>query len=60
MVEGGKLVMVCHDWGSIVGSRLASEAKELADRWILTSGVIVSVHSVNNKSISWSSTRKSP
>lgn len=40
--EGAKLIMVTHDWGTLVGSRLASEAKELADRWILTAGVIVS------------------
>jgi pimeloyl-ACP methyl ester carboxylesterase len=40
--EGGRLVMVTHDWGGIVGARLASEAKELADRWILTSAIMVS------------------
>jgi pimeloyl-ACP methyl ester carboxylesterase len=36
----GKLVMVTHDWGGIVGARLAAEAKELADRWIITGAVI--------------------
>lgn len=40
--ERGKLVMVTHDWGGIIGARLASEAKELADRWIITSAVLVS------------------
>ncbi|KAF1996528.1 alpha/beta-hydrolase [Amniculicola lignicola CBS 123094] len=45
--EGGKLVMVTHDWGSIVGARLASEAKELADRWILTSAVMPGLFKAN-------------
>lgn len=36
-----KLVAVTHDWGSLIGARLASEAKELADHWIITSGLIV-------------------
>jgi pimeloyl-ACP methyl ester carboxylesterase len=40
--EGGKVVMVTHDWGAILSTRLASEAKELADRWIICSAVIVS------------------
>lgn len=35
-----KLVVVTHDWGSLIGARLASEAKELADHWIITSGLI--------------------
>ncbi|KAH7135652.1 Alpha/Beta hydrolase protein [Dendryphion nanum] len=38
--QGGKLVMVSHDWGGLISARLASEAKELADRWIITSAVI--------------------
>ncbi|KAF2020616.1 alpha/beta-hydrolase [Aaosphaeria arxii CBS 175.79] len=38
--QGARLVMVTHDWGAIVGTRLAAEAKELADRWIITSAVI--------------------
>ncbi|KAF2875460.1 Alpha/Beta hydrolase protein [Massariosphaeria phaeospora] len=36
----GKLVMVTHDWGGIVGARLASEAKQLAHHWILAGAVI--------------------
>ena len=39
--EGGKVVMVTHDWGAILSTRLASEAKELADRWIICSAIIV-------------------
>ncbi|KAF2114422.1 Alpha/Beta hydrolase protein [Lophiotrema nucula] len=39
--EGGKVVMVTHDWGGIVGGRLASEAKELADRWIIIGAVLI-------------------
>ncbi|KAF2712839.1 alpha/beta-hydrolase [Pleomassaria siparia CBS 279.74] len=38
--EKGKVIMVTHDWGAILGTRLASEAKELADRWIIVSGII--------------------
>ncbi|KAH8722485.1 Alpha/Beta hydrolase protein [Phaeosphaeriaceae sp. PMI808] len=35
-----KLVVVTHDWGALVGARLASEASDLADHWIITSGII--------------------
>ncbi|KAF2738831.1 alpha/beta-hydrolase [Polyplosphaeria fusca] len=40
LAEGGKLVMVTHDWGGIVGARLASEAKELADRYIIAGAIV--------------------
>ena len=40
--EDRKCVVVSHDWGALVCARLASEAGELADRWIITSGMIVS------------------
>jgi len=36
-----QLVAVTHDWGAVIGARLASEAKEVADHWIITSGLIV-------------------
>ncbi|CAO2653219.1 Nn.00g026300.m01.CDS01 [Neocucurbitaria sp. VM-36] len=40
-LQGDKrVVVVTHDWGAIIGARLASEAKELADHWIITSGII--------------------
>jgi pimeloyl-ACP methyl ester carboxylesterase len=39
--EEGKVVIAAHDWGAILSTRLASEAKELADRWIICAGVIV-------------------
>jgi hypothetical protein len=38
-----KVVIATHDWGALVGARLASEAGQLADRWIITSGIIVRV-----------------
>lgn len=41
--ESGKLTMITHDWGSVVGARLASEAKGLADRWIITAGILVHI-----------------
>lgn len=37
-----KLVIATHDWGALIGARLASEASQLADRWIITSGMLVS------------------
>jgi pimeloyl-ACP methyl ester carboxylesterase len=37
----GKAVVVTHDWGAIIGARLAAEASELADQWIITSAMIV-------------------
>jgi pimeloyl-ACP methyl ester carboxylesterase len=39
--RGGKCVVVSHDWGALVGARLASEAAVLADHWIITSGILV-------------------
>ncbi len=36
-----RLIVVTHDWGAVVGARLASEASELADHWILTSAMLV-------------------
>ncbi|KAF1842999.1 alpha/beta-hydrolase [Cucurbitaria berberidis CBS 394.84] len=38
--ENKKVVVVTHDWGAIIGARLASEAKELADHWVITSALI--------------------
>ncbi|EUC32972.1 hypothetical protein COCCADRAFT_5427 [Bipolaris zeicola 26-R-13] len=38
--EGSKTVAVTHDWGSIIGARLAAEAHVLADHWIITGGII--------------------
>jgi pimeloyl-ACP methyl ester carboxylesterase len=35
-----KVVVVTHDWGALVGARLASEASQLAEHWIITSGII--------------------
>lgn len=40
--DGRKSVVVSHDWGALICARLASEASELADRWVITSGIIVS------------------
>lgn len=39
--RGGKCVVVTHDWGALVGARLASEAAILADHWVITSGILV-------------------
>jgi pimeloyl-ACP methyl ester carboxylesterase len=45
--EDAKLVIVSHDWGAIIAARLASEANQLADRFIISSGIIVRPFSVN-------------
>lgn len=39
--EAGKVFVVSHDWGSIIGYRLASEAPQLADRFIISCAVYV-------------------
>jgi pimeloyl-ACP methyl ester carboxylesterase len=36
-----KVFIVAHDWGSIVAFRLAAEAPQLADRFVITSAVLV-------------------
>jgi len=41
--EDRKCVVVSHDWGALICARLAAEAGELADRWVTTSGIIVSI-----------------
>ncbi|KAF2194947.1 alpha/beta-hydrolase [Zopfia rhizophila CBS 207.26] len=38
--QGVKFYTVAHDWGGIVGARLAAEAPQLADRWIILSAVL--------------------
>ena len=40
--DEAKIVVVSHDWGSVIAARLASEASQLADRWVITSIAIVS------------------
>jgi pimeloyl-ACP methyl ester carboxylesterase len=35
-----KVVVVTHDWGALIGARLASEASQLAEHWVITSGMI--------------------
>ncbi|KAF2476913.1 alpha/beta-hydrolase [Lindgomyces ingoldianus] len=40
LTDGGKMAVVTHDWGGIVGARLAAEAPQLADRWVIASSVL--------------------
>ncbi|EDU39509.1 MhpC hydrolase or acyltransferase alpha beta hydrolase superfamily [Pyrenophora tritici-repentis] len=47
--EGKKAVIATHDWGAVIGARLASEAHVLADHWIITGGVIPSLQASNAK-----------
>lgn len=48
--EGGKrkrkVIIVAHDWGCVLAYRLAAEAPQLADRFILTNGPLVSLYTV--------------
>ena len=44
----GKVIYVGHDWGCIVGFRLAAEAPALADRFILSNAPHVCVTSLRN------------
>lgn len=37
-----RTVIVGHDWGCVLSMRLAAEAPQLADRFILTNGPVVS------------------
>ena len=54
LTEGARLILMTHDWGAIVGARLAAEAPQLADRFIICSGVIVSgMESINEEFNCW-------
>ncbi|KAB8343188.1 hypothetical protein FH972_022778 [Carpinus fangiana] len=35
-----RTIVVCHDWGSLIGFRLAAEAPQLAERFIISNGSI--------------------
>lgn len=37
-----RVIIAAHDWGALIGFRLASEAPELADRFILSNSIHVS------------------
>lgn len=37
----GRVIIVAHDWGCVLAMRLAAEAPQLADRFILTNGPLV-------------------
>lgn len=45
----GQVILVAHDWGAIIGFRLAAEAPQVADRFILSNGVHVSVLSLSSQ-----------
>ncbi|PYH43246.1 uncharacterized protein BP01DRAFT_375623 [Aspergillus saccharolyticus JOP 1030-1] len=42
-----KVIIVGHDWGCVLSTRLASEAPQLADRFILTNGPIPGLAQAN-------------
>ncbi|QKX56621.1 uncharacterized protein TRUGW13939_03726 [Talaromyces rugulosus] len=44
-----KVIIVAHDWGCILAMRLAADAPQLADRFILTNGPLVGLVSSNIK-----------
>ncbi|PGH17341.1 hypothetical protein AJ79_01225 [Helicocarpus griseus UAMH5409] len=39
--QAARVIIVGHDWGAVIGFRLASEAPQLADRFILTNGPLL-------------------
>lgn len=46
-----RVIVVAHDWGAVLSFRLAAEAPQLADRFIITNGPLVRssvLHSVGN------------
>lgn len=46
-VDQRRVVIVGHDWGCVLAMRLAAEAPQLADRFILTNGPVVSLHAIS-------------
>ncbi|PGH08363.1 hypothetical protein GX51_01189 [Blastomyces parvus] len=53
----GKVIYVGHDWGALLGFRIASEAPRLADRFILTNGPLIPLAKANLAQI-WESSEK--
>ncbi|KAH8692847.1 putative alpha/beta hydrolase [Talaromyces proteolyticus] len=45
-----KVIIVAHDWGAVISNRLAAEAPQLADRFILTNGPLIGLVTSNIKS----------
>lgn len=41
--EHGKVVIVAHDWGAVCAFKLAAKAPQLADRFIISNGPLVSL-----------------
>lgn len=39
--ESERVIIVAHDWGCVLAMRLAADAPQLADRFILTNGPLV-------------------
>ncbi|KAL6704097.1 hypothetical protein ACN47E_008760 [Coniothyrium glycines] len=48
--ENKRVVVVTHDWGALIGARLAAEARGLADHWVITSGIIPPLTASNAQS----------
>ncbi|PGH32461.1 hypothetical protein GX50_04761 [[Emmonsia] crescens] len=55
--HAGKVIYVGHDWGALLGFRLASEAPRLADRFILTNGPLLPL-AKSNLAHAWESSEK--
>ncbi|KAK2767480.1 hypothetical protein FQN54_003637 [Arachnomyces sp. PD_36] len=57
--EGGrrkrKVVIVAHDWGCVLAYRLAAEAPELADRFVVTNGPLLGLAKSNAQLLASSS-----
>ncbi|OJD17012.1 hypothetical protein AJ78_02856 [Emergomyces pasteurianus Ep9510] len=55
--QSGKVIYVGHDWGAVLGFRLAAEAPQLADRFILTNGPLLPL-AKSNLTQAWESSAK--
>lgn len=40
------VLLVAHDWGAVCGFKLASQAPQLADRFILMNSTLVRIHGI--------------
>jgi pimeloyl-ACP methyl ester carboxylesterase len=55
--ENGRVVIVAHDWGAMIGFRLAAEAPQLADRFIMSNCIHPSLAVANVRS-RWDSAKQ--
>ncbi|EED20086.1 alpha/beta hydrolase, putative [Talaromyces stipitatus ATCC 10500] len=52
-----RVIIVAHDWGCVISMRLAADAPQLADRFVLTNGPLISLVQSNIKRLISSSVK---